>query len=204
MNEEKRVPIKKVRLFTPNVTSPVILKKQRDLSDKEYKRNYYVTNDGNYCMAIYGNQTKKPAFKLYSNLEAARLFNSGEKSFIPESDDKGLPLSFVLKPGTMVLFYENTPKEVYSCSYEELSKRLYKVTVLSSMLVLGKYQYGTVELRHHLESRIKKELKSKNGLWKIDEPYRPIVGINHNQLKCLVEGYDFLLGVDGKITFLNK
>lgn len=204
MNEEKRVPIKKVRLFTPSVTSPAILKKQRDLSDKEYKRNYYVMNDGNYCMAVYGNQTKKPSFKLYSNLEAARLFNSGNKSFIPESDDSGLPLSFVLKPGTMVLFYEKTSQEIYSCSYKELSKRLYKVTALSSMLSSGKYQYGTVELRHHLESRTKKDLKSKNGLWKIGESYRPIVGITHNQLRCLVEGYDFILGVDGEITFIHR
>ncbi|MCQ2175071.1 MAG: CRISPR-associated protein Csn1 [Bacteroidales bacterium] len=203
MNEEKHIPIKKVRLFT-NVTSPSILKKQRDLSDKEYKRNYYVMNDGNYCMAVYGNQTKKPSFKLYSNLEAARLFNSGNRSFIPESDDKGLPLSFVLKPGTMVLFYEKTPQEIYACSYEELSKRLYKVMALSSMLVSGKYLFGTIVLRHHLESRIKKDLKSKNGLWKIGEQYRPIVGINHNQLRCLVEGYDFKLGVDGKVTFPHK
>lgn len=204
MNEEKHIPIRKVRLFTPTVTSPVILKKQRDLSEKEYKRNYYVTNDGNYCMAIYGNLTKKPSFKLYSNLDAAKLFNSGVKSFIPESDDRGVPLSFVLKSGTMVIFYEKSPEEVFECSYEELPKRLYKVTGLSSMVVSGKYQYGTVELRHHLESRTKKDLKQKNGLWKIGESYRPIIGVNHNQLMCLVEGYDFRLGVDGKITFLRK
>lgn len=195
MNEEKHIPIKKVRLFT-NVTFPAILKKQRDLSGKEYKQNYYVMNDGNYCLAVYGNQTKKPSFKLYSNLEAARLFNSGVKSFIPESDGKGLPLSFILKSGTMVLFYEESPQEVCSCSYGELSKRLYKVNKFD--------KYGRVEFRHHLESRMKKELNSKNGLWKIGEDYRPLIVLLHTQLKCIVEGYDFRLGVDGKITFLHK
>lgn len=48
-----------MRIFTPNVTQPIALKKQRDLSDKEYKRDYHVANDGNYCMAIYEGQDKK-------------------------------------------------------------------------------------------------------------------------------------------------
>lgn len=29
------------------------LKDQRDLSDKDYKQHYYVTNDGNYMMLIF-------------------------------------------------------------------------------------------------------------------------------------------------------
>lgn len=204
MNEEKRIPIKKVRLFTPTITSPVVLKKQRDLSDKPYKQNFYVTNDGNYCMAVYGNLTKKPSFKLYSNLEAAKLFNSGIRSFIPQSDDKDLPLSFVLKPGTMVLFYEKSPEEVYECTYLELSQRLYKVISISSKVVSGKYPFGTIEFKHHLESRIKKDITIKNGLWKTEEVYRPLIGLCHTQLRCLVEGYDFVLGVDGKIDFLHQ
>ena len=59
MNREKGIPIRKVRIFTPNVTQPILLKKQRDLSDKEYKQDYHVVNDGNYCMAIYEGQDKK-------------------------------------------------------------------------------------------------------------------------------------------------
>lgn len=204
MNEARGIPIKKVRLFTPTVTSPTVLKQQRDISDKPYKRNYYVTNDGNYCMAVYGALTKKPSFKLYSNLEAARLFNSGEKSFIPESDKNNLPLSFVLKPGTMVLMYEKAPEEVYECTTEELSKRLYKVMALSSMKSTETRYYGTIELRHHLESRSKTELpKPKNGVWRIGEEYRPLIKLLHTQLVCLVEGYDFKLSVDGKISFLH-
>lgn len=203
MNEEKHIPIKKVRLFTPSVTSPLKLKKQRNLSSKEYKRNYYVVGDGNYCMAIYGAQTRKPSFRLIGNLEAARLFNSGAKSIIPESDDNDLPLSFVLKPGIMVIFYQESPSEVRSCSNEELSKRLYKVRALSATLKSGKYPFGTVELWHHSESRQKVDLKSQNGLWKTGEEYRPIIGLYHTQLKCLVEGYDFELTVDGKINFLH-
>lgn len=203
MNEEKHIPIKKVRIFTPSITSPIVLKKQRDLSPKIYKRNYYVANDGNYCMAVYGNLTKKPSFRLFSNLEAARLFNSGKSTFIPESDENDLPLSFILKPGTMVIFYEKSPQEIYACSNEELSKRLYKVTGLSYTTVQQRYVYGMVSLKYHMEARQSSELKPQKGCWKCDENYRPIITINHNQLHFLVENYDFRIGVDGKITFLH-
>ena len=64
MNERKRIPIRKVRIFTPGVTAPIHLKRQRDLSDKEYKRDYHVVNDSNYCMAIYEGRDGRqaPAF----------------------------------------------------------------------------------------------------------------------------------------------
>lgn len=54
MNEEMQIPIKKVRCYT-SIKNPLSFdkKKQRDLSDKEYKRNYYVTTDGNYMVALY-------------------------------------------------------------------------------------------------------------------------------------------------------
>lgn len=204
MNEEKRIPIKKVRLFTPTVTSPAALKKHREQSDKDYKRNYYVVNDGNYCMAIYGAKTKKPSFKLFSNLDAARLINNGHNSLVPMSDDNDLPLSFVLKSGTMVLFYENTPEELYNCTAVELSKRLYKVIGLSSLTVQKKYLYGTIVLRHHLEARQSVDLKAKNGEWKTGEEYRPIIGVLHTQMKCFVEGVDFSIGVDGTVKFFHK
>lgn len=43
-------------------------KKQRDLSDKEYKRNYYVTTDGNYMVALYVGSAKQVRKKLSMNL----------------------------------------------------------------------------------------------------------------------------------------
>lgn len=33
----------------------------------------------------------------------------------------------------MVLFYEETPEELYECTQQELAKRLYKLTKFSSM-----------------------------------------------------------------------
>ena len=210
MNREKGVPIRKVRIYTPSVTQPVALKKQRDLSEKEYKQDYHVVNDGNYCMAIYEGVDKKGkkrrTFEIASNLEAARYFKAStdrndRPDLVPVADTNGYPLKCILKTGTMVLFYENTPAELYECSRKELAKRLYKVTGMSTLTLQQKYRYGTITLKHHQEARPAGELKAKNGEWKQDEEYRPVIAIYHTQLNAYVEGYDFELTITGEIKF---
>ena len=144
MNEAKRIPIRKVRIFTPSITQPIALRKQRDLSDKEYKQDYHVANDGNYCMAVYEGQDKrgktKRTFEIISNLEAAKYFKrsadrADRPDLVPMSDSNGYPLKCILKIGTMVLFYEKSPAELYECSRKDLVKRLYKVTGFSTLTV---------------------------------------------------------------------
>lgn len=206
-NEAKGVYIKRVRIFTPNVTSPIHLKKHQMLSRFDYKQDYYVANDGNYCMAIYeGVDSKgktKRSFQIVNNLEAVKFYNGKTSRFelVPQSDCNDYPLKYILRTGTMILFYENSSEELYDCSRAELSKRLYKVTGMSSMLIQKKYNYGIIILKHHQEARPSGELKVKKGLWVNGEEYRPIIGLNHNQLNVLVEGYDFELTVTGEIKF---
>ena len=210
MNREKGIPIRKVRIFTPSVTQPIALKKQRDLSDKEYKQDYHVANDGNYCMAIYEGHDKKGkpkrSFELVSNFEAAQYFKASadreaRPDLVPLADANGFPLKCILKTGTMVLFYENSPAELYDCTPEELTKRLYKVTGMSTLTLQQKYKYGTLSLRHHQEARPAGELKAKSGVWKTNEEYRPVISLLHTQLNAYVEGYDFELTVTGEIKF---
>lgn len=210
MNREKGIPIRKVRIFTPNVTQPIALKKQRDLSDKEYKQDYHVANNGNYCMAIYEDYDKKGktkrSFELVSNFEAAQYFKASadreaRPDLVPLVDANGFPLKCILKTGTMVLFYENSPAELYDCTPKELTKRLYKVTGMSTLTLQQKYKYGTLSLKHHQEARPAGELKAKNGVWKVNETYRPLISIYHTQLNAYVEGYDFELTVTGEIKF---
>lgn len=209
MNREKGIPIRRVRIFAPTVTQPIHLKKHRDLSDKKYKQDYHVANDGNYCMAIYeGADAKgkiKRSFKTVSNLDAARYFKAStdkaeQPELIPRSDANDYPLRCTLKTGTMVLFYQDSPEELYEASLKELTKRLYKLTKFSSM-TSGNNRYGTLVFRHHQEARPAGELKAKNGVWKIGEEYRPLISLYHTQLNALVEGYDFTLSVTGEITF---
>lgn len=203
MNEEKRIPIRKVRIFTPSVTRPIELKQHRDLSDKTYKQDYHVANDSNYCMAIYEGCNRKGqvkrSFEIVNNMEAAQYFKySSDKTMrpclVPPADENGFPLKWLLKTGTMVLFYEKSPAELFECSQEELVKRLYKVKELD-----GRNERFC--LTHHQEARQPKELNKKAGVWKIGETYRPIIQIRYTQLQAYVEGYDFELTVTGEIKF---
>ncbi len=212
MNEEKGVPIRKVRIYTPSVTQPIHLKRHRDLSDKEYKQEYHVANDGNYCMAIYEGTDRrgktKRSFELVSNLEAARYFRrsadrAARPDLVPQSDADGYPLKCILRPGTMVLFYDASPAELHESTPQELSRRLYKVTGLSIKRV-KQWEYGAITLKHHQEARPAGELKAKNGEWKTGEAYRPVIGMYHTQLRAYVEGYDFTLSVTGEIEFKHR
>lgn len=205
MNEQKRVPIRKVRIFTPSVTQPIHLKKQRDLSVKEYKRDYHVVNDGNYCMAVYEGTDRrgrtKRSFEIVSKLEAAAYFKASadrtaRPDLVPLNDADGRPLKCILKVGTMMLFYEHAPEELRECTPKELAKRLYKVTGLSM-----NGSYGRLTLKYHQEARPAKELKVEDGPWKIGEAYRPVIRIYYTQLNACVEGYDFELTVAGELKF---
>lgn len=216
MNEEKKIPINKVRIYVPSVTQPIHLKKQRDLSNKNYKQDYHVANESNYCMAIYeGTDVKgkiKRTFAVVSNLEAANYFKTKNKEknpyLVPLSDSNEYPLKCLLKVGTMVLLYEKSSNEIYECtSKDEITKRLYKVIGFSKMSIkqgAKQYTYGVISLRHNQEARPSIELKSKNGIWKIGEEIRPMITLLHAQFNALVEGVDFDLSVTGEVKFKHK
>lgn len=134
-----------MRCFAPNVTRPLDIRHHRDLSTKDYKQQFHVTNDTNYAMAIYVGHDKKgkekKSFELINNLDACNYYKkSNDKeivgyNLVPLSKNDS-PLTYVLKKGSMVLLYEKTPDEIRDCGVEELVKRLYKVTGLSSMVAV--------------------------------------------------------------------
>ena len=205
MNEEKGVKITKVRLYATAVTNPIKLKSQRFSSELEHKRYYYVSNDSNYAIGIYEGPNEKGvvkrSFKLFNNLEAVNLAKLGETIFSENSGNN--KLLYVLKTGTQVLFYENDKDEVLDADEFELAKRLYKVTGLSTLRV-QKYEYGMMTFKHNQEARPAKELVEKKGVWKNHDEYRPVIVMNHNQIKALVEGVDFTISTIGEIKFLNN
>lgn len=209
MNKEKNIPIKKVRIFTPSVTRPINLRRQRDESRFEYKRQYHVQNDRNYMMAIYiGKNAKgkeKRTFELVNNIDSARFYrrsNDNTDGLIPQSSlDGGYPLVYCLKIGTMVLLYDESPEEVWDLDRSDLTKRLYKVTGLSSMVVPPN-SYGVISLVHHQDSRPSTDVKLKNGAYKSDEDFRPGIKMLHTQIKALVQGVDFEINDLGEIKRL--
>lgn len=207
MNEAKGIEIKKVRVRTPSVSNPLHIKSHRDQSKHTYKQTYHVANDSNYCMAIYeGINDKKKVKRSYliiNNIDAVTKKKAGEALY-PLSDNDGMPLKWVLKIGTMVLFYEKSPEELFVATPKELAKRLYKVTGLTTNPV-GK-GYGSINLRFHQEARPSTDplAKSKNGSWSQGEEIRPGIIMLHTQFNALVQNQDFTISESGKIEFIHR
>ncbi|MBO5381751.1 MAG: hypothetical protein J6A40_06645 [Bacteroides sp.] len=61
----------------PSFTKPLNIRNQRDLSCKEYKRHYHMSNDSNYVLAIYEGVVRgnvKRSFELVNKLDAGKFF----------------------------------------------------------------------------------------------------------------------------------
>ena len=202
MNEEMQIPIKKVRCYT-SIKNPLSFdkKKQRDLSDKEYKRNYYVTTDGNYMVALYvgsAKTSKKKTFYEFVNMmEAADYYKTSyDKSVIGHNivplEKDNCQLAFILKKGTMVIFYKETKEEVWDYSQKEKDRNLYYVSVIESD--------GRVTFKYHQEARQDKELP-RNASDTSD--IRPKIRVGLASAKILVQGYDFEINELGEIKRLK-
>lgn len=212
MNEEKQIPIKKVRCYTPSVTKPLNIRQQRDVSSKEYKQQYHVTNDSNYLLALYIGKDKKGKekreFEIINMLQTAQYFRTSNdkvavgKNIVPLKSEHDYPFAYSLKIGTMVLLYEKSPNEVWDASVKERGRRMYKITGLSSMTING-CSYATINMRNHEEARLSKEVKAKNGTYKQGEEFRPAIIMLHTQLNALVQGYDFEINELGEIKRLK-
>ena len=202
MNEEKQIPIKKVRCYT-SIKNPISFdkKKQRDLSDKEYKRNYYVTTKGNYIVALYVGSTKtgkrKTFYEFVNMMEAADYYKtSNDKSVVGhnivplEKDD--CQLAFILKKGTMIIFYKETKEEVWDYSQKETVRNLYYVSGIESD--------GRVTFKYHQEARLDKELP-RNASDTSD--IKPKIRVGLASAKILVQGYDFDINELGEIKRLR-
>lgn len=212
MNEEKQIPIKKIRCYTPSVTKPLNIRQQRDVSSKEYKQQYHVTNDSNYLLALYIGKDKKGKekreFEIINMLQTAQYFKTSNdkvavgNNIVPIKSEHDYPFAYSLKIGTMVLLYEKSPNEVWDASVKERGRRMYKITGLSSMTING-CSYATINMRNHEEARLSKEVKAKNGTYKHGEEFRPAIIMLHTQLNALVQGYDFEINELGEIKRLK-
>ena len=212
MNEDKQIPIKKVRVFTGSVTRPIHIRQHRDQSKHEYKRQYHVQNDRNYMMAIYVGHDKKGKekreFELVNNITAANFYRRSndrvptDNQLVPLVSKSGYELRYKLKIGTMVLLYENSPEEVWELDKKNLQKRLYKVTGMSSMVIQGKFEYGTIEMVHHQNAKSSSDIKKVNGEYKDGEEFRSGIKMLHSQIRALIQGVDFEINELGEIIRL--
>lgn len=201
-NKAKGVYIKKVRIEATKVKSPIQLKKHRMLSRFDYKQHYFVKNENNYCIGIYEGRNAKgnleKSYQIVNILEACKFYNnkSNSNSLLPKTDINNHPLRYILRNGTMVLFYEKDAAELYKCSTKELTKRLYKVTGLN--------KDGRIGFTFHQEAREDKIITEECGKGISNVNVHKAVArlrLSPNNLRILVEGYDFELTVTGEIKF---
>ena len=211
MNKEKGIEIKKVRIYVPTVTKPLNISNQRDVSRKEYKRQYHVSNDSNYVLAIYEGMVKgnvKRSFELVNKLDAGKFFKrSTDRNDYPDlfpiASSQGYELKYTLKVGTQVLLWEKKPDEIWELTNEQLKSRLYRVVGLS-LKPAGDLTYGLITLRYHQEAKQAKDLKAKNGAFKANEEHRPLIAMLNTQFNALIEGVDFELTLLGEVKPIKK
>lgn len=223
MNEEKQVPINKVRIFANSVKNPLEIKEHSLLSKSkhEHKQKVYGQNDENYAMAIYELEGKRE-FELINNFNLAKLIKQGQ-GFYPlhkEKEVKGkkvlVPIEkrnnrdVVLKRGQQVVFYDKdieNPKDINEIA--DFNGRVYIIEGLSIQRIVrpsGKIdEYGVIMLRYFKEARKSDDIKKDNfkpdGVFKLGEN-KPTRKMNHNQFNAFVEGIDFKVLPTGKFEII--
>lgn len=204
MNKEKGIKIKKVRCFTPTVTNPLHIRTHRDESRKEYKRQFHVTLDGNYCMAIYEGEVKgkiKRTYEIVNMIDAAAYYKKSadltrQYPIAPENKN-GLKYRCTVQTGTQIILLQSDNEEINLSDKEDLARRFYYVAVMRSD--------GRIVLRYNQDARdattLKKERKS--GAYKVGEQYRSEIMLSLSDFHALVEGVDFKINVLGEIVLLK-
>lgn len=210
MNREKGILIRKVRCYRPDIQRPLHISRQRDLSVRDYKQQYHVSNDENYMMAIYEGIVRgkpKRTFAMVNNLDATRHFTArhrGEAAapLVAAHSPEGYPLLCTLKKGQHVLLYENTPDEIRREDPADLARRLYYVTGISLDPQRGSVN-GRIKMKHHQEARNGSLLKVKKGVFKNTDDILPVKSMSHLQFKALIEGQDFRITPLGDIVWMQ-
>ena len=199
MNESKKILIKKVRCFY-KAKEPLHIRRHRDKSDKEYKRQFHVETDRNYCFAIYEGIVKgkvKRTFEVVNMLDAARYYrrSSDIRHCYPISAEvkNGLKYRCLLKTGTMLILLQSDDEEIDITNSLLVSKRLYYVAIMKKDV--------RIILRHHQEAREASVLtKERNaGAFNASEAYRSEISMSMSNFYALVEGYDFEINALGEL-----
>lgn len=192
MNEDKKIQINSVRLYAN--ASPRILKAHRDSSTHNYKKHYLVESgkDSNFIMAIYRGKNAKE--KIVNSFKLINLFDAAKEGLSISKEFNELSLWGVIRPGSIVIFYENNPAEISGLPLSVLQKRLYKVTVME--------KDGRIQLRHILEARPDKDLDHDFTQINFEVPVAKLrIRLNYFLEHALIQEKDFSVSYSGKIIF---
>jgi len=195
--------IRHVRVWA-SVSEPLAIKRQTNLSDKEYKQSYWAANATNSFFAIYKGEDKK-------DYDFRNLFDTAKiKSINPIKNPKDLfepkititkgkkitelHLTYVLEVGTKIIFKKDEKEDLKSLPNSELIKRLYVYTRFE--------KDGRVNFKYHLEARSDNDITETytDSTVNFENPV-PTLRLVINKCDFLVEGYDFEIKIDGTVKW---
>ena len=168
---------------------PLAIKKQTNLSVKDYKQYYYAGMGDLYVTCEYQNQQEREfiVYSLFSIAENRKLGVEDIPTTIIGKKGIRLTLDRIIKKGDMILIYKNSPEELYGLDTNSLSKRLY--------MVCNPESDGRLNLCHHLCAKQVKGQSIK------DYDHLPQnIRCGAKTIKFLQMGKDFSI-VKGKIEF---
>lgn len=170
------------------------------LDDRSHKEMYYSISGGNYVCLVYAGIVKNKLERKYrflTNSEASVLKYQTPTEFFDEplfaeltEKKKVYVLQAVVKAGTRVLMWKESPEELYEQDCE-LNKRLYVVYKFNN--AGSDYVY----LKHHLETKESNVEALPFG----SSDYQGTLKLGANNFNCLVEDIDFTVDYLGNIHF---
>lgn len=198
--------IRHIRVWA-SVSEPLAIKKQTNLSDKEYKQHYWAANGENSFFAIYIGEGKKD-FDYRNLFDTAKIMsvnpvNNPKDLFEPTiTITKGkntleLNLTYILETGMKVLFKNNGDEDLKSLSQNEILKRLYVYTNFEK-----NGNSARLNFKYHLEARMKFEENYVESEIDFSNP-KPTLRFGWAKYDFAVEGYDFKIEMDGTIKWLK-
>ena len=193
----KDVYAKKIRIAA-HTNNPLVLKSHRDIASKEYKQNYYVTNEENYILAVYRGLNAKgkqeSSFRVLNLLDATKTKHNNEDLYQNHLDFNGLTLNLykTFKVGQIVILKETEDEDVFNLSLEKLRNRIYSVIGLSSS---GNRFF--IKLTH----------LSISGKWTYMaetnfDSIQKFRQYEYQKICCLTENFDFKITPSGEIVKL--
>lgn len=193
--------IRHIRVWA-SVSEPLKIKKQTNLSKTEYKQHYYAGNATNSYFAIYKGEGKKDFdFKnLMDTAQALGIAPIQKPSdlfepviiIIKAKKETQLPLAYILETGMKVIFKKEAEEIIEDLPKGELLKRLYVYTNFE--------KDGRLNFKYHLEARNKIEETYSESEVDFTNP-KPSLRFGYAKYDFLVEGYNFIIEMDGTINW---
>jgi CRISPR-associated endonuclease Csn1 len=204
--------IKAVRVFANDVKSPIELKRNPYPAKIEAREQVLVKNESNYCMALYrSDDGKKRGMQVISLMDAATYYRhndfkvtgivSDTLSVVSRGKEHILPLTGVIKRGTMLILKSKDTDTINWDNDTELLKRLYVVIGISSYMQ-GSNPVGEIMLKHAMIASPSSLLKRKKGEFSLSE-YHPLRHRSHTNLNAAIENIDFKVSITGQIVNLT-